>query len=534
MTSTRRWLVSTLAVAALTTMASSEVGASVSCARRAELRVTQFGRFAEHVVASCLRRSARGKAACPNARLADQLARRRAAMVSGFGRRCAGGDLDSQLAAVEARVLCNRLAICGPPRQSITVKVGHESAGGVAAAQGSAARAAPVRDWAVASGSTGTASTPSSRILRVDAGWTGNAHDLQVFEGAGFTAELSECNGVTDTACDLHGATAGIPFGAPSPITAGGVAVCVPIVFDSDLTGAVDLATGELTESARVRVGVFSSPMIDEPCPACLPADGDPQLGEAGTCNGGPNAGLPCTVGGLAGPEYGSMRGTSNDCPPEPRARLAEFVVDATATTNGVTFGTSAESPDCRAAGFTGLKCQCDTCNDAAGTPCRSNADCPVSGGNPGVCGGKRCSGGTNHGAPCSALSECPAGYCIVPGAATAPNACDDGLCTPTGDGGACLAGPNEARCRIRAYRWCIIDDNCGADDTCGDPEPRSCLPDPIALTGTPDPPQNNVAHPTLVGGFCMGPASSGAVNSAAGFPGPTSFVWPAELTFSE
>jgi hypothetical protein len=88
--------------------------------------------------------------------------------------------------------------------------------------------------------------------------------------------------------------------------------------------------------------------------------------------------------------------------------------------------------------------------------------------------------------------------------------------------------------CRVQKFRACNTDADCGADDTCGDPAPRSCLPDPIALTGTPDPPQNDVAHPTLVGTFCMGAAGASAVNTVAGFPGPTSFVWPAELTFSE
>jgi len=533
MTSTRSWLVSTLAVAALATMASSEVEASVNCARRAELRVTQFRRFVEHAVASCLRRSATGKAVCPDARLTGRLRMRRAGVVSAFGRRCAGGDLDSQLDAVEAGILCERLATCVPSWHSITVKVGHGDAGVPVAARESAAKTAARFHDAVVSALAGAVSTPSSRILRADAGWTGFAHDLQIFEGAGFTAELTGCDGVTDTACELHGATTGTAFGAPSPITAGGVAVCVQIEFDSDLTGALDLVTGELTESARIRVGVFASPTTDEPCPACLPADGDPQLGEAGTCHGGPNAGLSCTVGGLAGSEYGSMRGTSNDCPPPLLGQIAEFVVGATATTGQVTFGTSADSPDCRAAGFIGLKCLCDTCNDATGAPCRSNADCPVSGGNPGVCGGKRCSGGPNRGAPCSASSECPAGSCGVPGAATAPNACEDGLCTPIGDGAACLAGPYEARCRIKTYRSCLTDADCAVGDTCGDPTARSCVPDPVALAGTPDPPQNDVARPTLVGAFCMGAAGSGAVNAAAGFPGPTSFVWPAEVTFA-
>jgi hypothetical protein len=52
-------------------------------------------------------------------------------------------------------------------------------------------------------------------------------------------------------------------------------------------------------------------------------------------------------------------------------------------------------------------------------------------------------------------------------------------------------------------------------------------------LNGAPDPPVDNVAHPTLVGTFCMGPTFGGAMNAVTGLPGPATYRWPTEITFT-
>ena len=57
----------------------------------------------------------------------------------------------------------------------------------------------------------------------------------------------------------------------------------------------------------------------------------------------------------------------------------------------------SASSPSCAAPGYAGNKCFCDTCNDATADACSVDAECPLSCGNAGVCGGKRCLGGGNN-----------------------------------------------------------------------------------------------------------------------------------------
>lgn len=401
---------------------------------------------------------------------------------------------------------------------TVTVRVTHDNAGG-----------APF----------GARVAPSGRALTVDLGWSGISHDLQLLEGAQFTADLTNCDGDTDTLCDLNGATNGVSFGAPTPLSSGGVSVCMDLAFASDMTGTLDLATGDLTEAASLHASMYSGTALDAPCPYCLPTDGDPQLGESGTCQSGANAGEPCTVEGLADPSFLSARGTSTACAPLSGALLGDFNLKFAATTGAVSFGTSATSPACRYP-VTTANCPCDLCNDLASTPCASDADCPESGGAPGICGGSRCIAGPNNGVPCTARSECPGGFCNRPGEPTRRDACytdsefPEG-CTAIGDNkGECVNGPVVSSCVIQSYRGCDSDGDCPAPGDHCENSPRKCFLDPIEATGTPDPPSGNTAHPTLAGTFCMGNSYSAAVNHVSGLPGPVRFVWPTEVSFSQ
>jgi hypothetical protein len=349
-------------------------------------------------------------------------------------------------------------------------------------------------------------SAVAPRWLRTNAGFSGFSHGLQIFEGASYTADLRECDGETDTQCVLHAATGGTAFGPPTPLSVGGVSVCLLIDYESDLTGEMDLVTGALSQKAQVAIRIYSSNEIDRPCPACVPANGDPQLGETGICAGGPDDGQPCTVEALADPSLLAFRGTSLLCRP-PGHPIGEFATLASATTGDFVLATSEASPNCRASGWGDRKCLCDVCDDPAATPCHSNADCPSPSGTPGVCGvGNR-------------------------GAATQQNTCVDRVCTPTGpDTGVCQSGPSDSHCVVQPFRSCLDDADCPAPgDTCNS-SPRSCLLDRIALTGSADPLVGGVANPTLVGGFCLGTFGSAAVNTAGGFPGPVSYVWPARI----
>lgn len=493
-------MASMAALVAVGVLAASTAGA-MDCPNHAARRVAHFEQAARRLITQCVRRSGD---ACPDARLQTRLERLATRIATRLDSRCPDVGAEDLIADARASVLCDTLDDCGG--STITVRVGAGHAG---------ARAA------------------SARRLRADAGSSGLAHDLQILEGAEYTAELGDCDAPGDTACTLHGATAGTGFGAPSPLSAGGVTFCVTVDFVSDITGTFDRATGDLSEEAEVAIGVFVGAAADLPCPACVPADGEPSLGEAGTCSGGAHAGAACAVEGLGDPGLGAFRGTSDACGAGIN-RIAQFHTRASATTGAFDMAPLPDGPRCADFDFAGQTCPCGMCNDPGNTACRSDADCPVVDGVQRTCGGRRCWGGANDGQPCTAGSTCPGGGCFVGGEPTAKNACLDQVCTADTDGtGVCAAGPIDTHCAIAKHRGCAWDGDCPAGDTCVE-SLRRCHLDPIGLAGTPDAPSAGRAAPTLVGGFCMASAQSASVNNVAGFPGPVTYVWPTEITFGE
>ncbi len=169
------------------------------------------------------------------------------------------------------------------------------------------------------------------------------------------------------------------------------------------------------------------------------------------------------------------------------------------------------------------------------------------------ICGGRRCTGGGNAGAACTINSACPGGACGVPGAATAPNQCDDAVCVAVdtcvaganagagctvasecpggicgGNEGACAGGPFELYCEpVETFRGCMSNADCTfGGDTCTLGKFRECFLDngligeSVTASGLVDAPVADEADPTLAALFCIGPTSSSAVNGAAGLPG--------------
>jgi hypothetical protein len=458
--------------------------------------------------------------------LIERLADLHQSGVRAIERHCPGADGEATIAAAEADVLCETLAICPPPATPIPTRTPRPTA-------------PPTF--------TPSPPPPGPAVPHLDAGWTGISHGLSVPSAASATADLSECDGTTDTDCVLHAATNGASFGPPTPITAGGVAACLTVAFDSDMTGTFDVVTGALTESSVLRFGYYLGDSIGTPCPICATVDADPELGEAGTCQLGPNDGAPCTVDGLAHPGYGASRATSFDCPPDPANLVGDFRSTVVGTTGTTSFATSPASPRCSAAGFVTTQCLCGTCNTAGNITCTSNADCPESGGAPGICGGRRCLSGPLTGTPCSASSECAGGSCARPGEPTKPHGCADDedslvepLCRPvSADVGECVIGPTDQICALQPHRGCTSDIDCQPPsgvipgDVCIS-RTRPCFLDPIVAVGAPDVPVGGVAHPLLAGTLCLGPTSRSAPNAVVGFPGPARFVFPLELQLGE
>ena len=215
-----------------------------------------------------------------------------------------------------------------------------------------------------------------------------------------------------------------------------------------------------------------------------MTADGVPNLGEAGTCSGGPRSGLACTVGGLADPVFGIAAGTSVDCPTNPGATITTFHLDVPVTTATFSWATTPESPACGAA--PGEKCLCPA--DGQGTKPNSCVD-----------------------------------DSSTPG--------DGSVCMPIGnDQGECPEGPHDSICAEQPWRGCLDPSDCTVGDCVL--RHRPCFLAPIVRVGRADPPASGAALPTLVGNFCLPKTSSAAINAAGGLPGPAAYVMPAEVRF--
>ncbi|MBI3770795.1 MAG: hypothetical protein HY271_20190 [Deltaproteobacteria bacterium] len=406
----------------------------------------------------------------------------------------------------------------------------------------------------------------------LDTGWTGQGHNSTVVSEGTVTVTVTSCQhsappcGVcnytgpvanktgeiqsrrcsldsaipctSDSNCSGNG-TCKFFFGTYLPLAAGGVSTCVENTFSSGISGTANIETGTSAGAASLVSRVFTGVTLSNPCPRCL-NDPTPNDGvKGGTCNGaGLHSGAMCDANGSSPNQ--SFGTTSLDCPPGSGALIASLPIDLSNTTGSKTKTLSAgTSPPCTDGTFAGLLCQCDTCNNAAATPCSNNADCTAVGAT--VCGGQRCLGGTNNGHPCANNSACPGSgtACTVPGAATAGNQCDGGSgdCIDNPQPGdpnkrTCGTGPSESFCGpVEIFRGCSSDAQCGVGvggapgDTCNVTRFRDCFDngldtEVVRASGVVDKPSGHASNPTLAALFCIGPTTAGAVNSAAGLPG--------------
>ncbi len=424
-------------------------------------------------------------------------------------------------------------------------------------------------------------STHAKSIL--DTGWTGISHRAPIISNGNVTVALS-CSGggrpcgvctisgpiantepgqianqrcsndtsikcTSDTPCTGGGGTCEFYFGSNLPLAAGGVTTCVVNQFNGSVSGTANVETGDASTTALLTSSVYNGIAIDNPCPRCL---GDTTVNDGtagGTCDGGPRSGLACDGNGTipSRPDFGT---TSLDCPPAAAGVIATLPIDLTNRTGPVTKTLSTSSPNCTGSG--GNKCLCDTCNNASATPCMTNADCVAVGAT--QCGGRRCLGGSNNGAPCTNVADCPGmgTACARPGEPTRPSACLDDTAAngnpnrvfecADGDAngeGECLNGPTDQNCSLasgHAQRGCLGDVDCGGGGGSCQTFPRGCFltgggtfqaggtmdgTDTLIAVGEADAPTNDVSNPTLGAVFCVGPTGSSSINNVAGLPGP-------------
>jgi hypothetical protein len=264
-------------------------------------------------------------------------------------------------------------------------------------------------------------------------------------------------------------------FGAPLPLSSGGVPACVTNRVNGTITGTANPDAGSGESQVRLVSTVFTNGVIDRPCPTCSGAS----FGATGTCTGGPKQGAACTVHGVS-PLFGN---TSFDCGPgKPTDGSGNLDIQLNPTT-----GTSTLQPTntCLAVGFAGKPCYC---------PMQPKPN------------------------------DCTDGICTVDanGEGTCQAGPQDSYCTIDTFRG-CLTN---AECPK-------------AGDSCGAPRLRKCsgatqaetggiaTVAPLSRTGVA-----NKNNPTLVSTFCIPVTASSAVNTAAGLPGPGALRLPSRACF--
>jgi hypothetical protein len=446
-------------------------------------------------------------------------------------------------------------------------------------------------DYTGCDGRTIELSTRDGAAESIDLGWTGIGHNGPSFAREGtLSATLSSCanssppcgacdfSGPVQNACTSSnrrctnntrtkctsnaqcsgGGTCEYFFGSYVPVPSS-LPFCVANQVSGTLSGAVDLSAGDTAIDVPI-TSTFSLGL----CPTCV-GDGAHNDGVAGgTCSGGPNNGLSCDVNGLANVHAGY---TSLDCPPSagfPRSNALD------AGTDSVTKTLSASNPNCT--GKPGSRCFCDTCNNVFAQPCSTNADCPQNPvGTAGICGGRRCLGGTNNGAACTTNSQCPGSACSRPGEPTQPNPCADDTSTPgvegcelSGGEYVCTVGPTDQFCTTARYQGCMTNTDCatagifvcsndgnrgcGANADCVSPGTctatasctaagRPCYEDnggvggTVTAVGATATPVNEAFDATLANQFvCTGPVGVQSFDTSVGLPGLTRVELPVRV----
>jgi hypothetical protein len=142
-----------------------------------------------------------------------------------------------------------------------------------------------------------TAGGPDRLVLTIadngtdlDNGWAGNSFNFPLVPGGKLDMCLSECDSSTDTLCTACGAIgpgtgSGIQFGAPLPLFANNVPVCVVSRWREPIRGTVDEATGATTIDVKLFSDVYLTD-ANSVCPQC----------NNGQCNSGARQGQSCTV----------------------------------------------------------------------------------------------------------------------------------------------------------------------------------------------------------------------------------------------
>ncbi len=296
-----------------------------------------------------------------------------------------------------------------------------------------------------------------------DLGWTGISHD-QAWPAEQRLAFALDCKG-GDARCSAVGGTRGDFFGAPVPLSAGGIPACIVNRLRTGVGGSVDPKNGCGELQIHLSSAIFMGEGLDRPCPICR-ADFEPNDGQrGGRCEGGGTDGTPCDAQGMS-----ALGTTSNDCLPGAGKSAGELTIDLAPLTTG------------EAALAATLTCKAGRGKDAP------RCFCPAQVESNGCLGGR-----------CDGSGRCPDGPL-------------DGVCSKARYRG-CRPGSGAEDCAA-------IHPGSGQCEAVV----RPCFGETITATGRCDP-----KTPTYVAIFCTPQSRATAINSASGLPGPTRLVLPLE-----
>ncbi len=402
------------------------------------------------------------------------------------------------------------------PSVSVTQTPSESGSGGATPSTSVSASPAPCGESAGGTCPSKLTTEGEGEQADLDSGWTGIAHDSKVVGKGTLTVGL-DCHGNDKGscgACDVCGPIASTTvvdnhrcaadssktctsnadcgsgdcvffFGAPLPLSSGGVPVCVTNRINGSITGTADPDSGEGEAMVSLTSSVFTAVDVAEPCPRCSGAG----FNQTGTCDIGARAGMACTVHGTSA-LFGN---TSFDCPPPPGANVGNLQIPLNPTT-GTSMITASSSKKCVGFGFTSFDCFCDGQQQP---------------------------------------NACNSGTCVLDGTGA-------GKCSPN---------MVDNQCSVEIFRGCTGNADCrppsegGTCSTCATgmqtctTKARPCFPGatagmvtgPIVRTGTP-----STTNPTLVSTFCIPATSSSGVNTAAGLPGPGALSLPSKACFDD
>ena len=304
----------------------------------------------------------------------------------------------------------------------------------------------------------------------LDIGWTGISHNFPVVANSTLKACLRTCGPDGTPPCDLQASVGpdtpnGETFGAPLPLLAAGVPVCVVNQWNPTVgtpAGTADPLTGEL----HFQINLTSKVHLTSPtqvCPRCRNA----------RCDGGPNQNKRCAVDAtlLVGQASGDRTyELSRACPPDPGALAAPLDIRLPLTSGTAT--------------LTGPKPCVAEPGEPRGVPVQDD-NCLGSG-----CG-TDCTGSACVGMTIDPSSGNP--ICIDAKGGLAQNCCGGTPCFPTAGGGSIVRTGKPA------------------------------IPSPPF----PDPTYPKTSDGVLASIFCIPGTGTNSIDSASGLPGPGALVAP-------